>query len=136
MNLHDSSADEADGSSFGERSQRRPGLGRLAITNFENNKTASIDSQACHGKNDKEESRWCGIELRSARKPASNCELCPKTCVGILGSGWKRCAAACSKLKDKGNRYRLRIGTYRVLFVLAGEMIQFYAVKDRKKAYD
>ena len=24
------------------------------------------------------------------------------------------------KLKDKGNRYRLRIGTFRVLFVLAG----------------
>ena len=24
------------------------------------------------------------------------------------------------KLRDKGNRYRLRIGTFRVLFVLAG----------------
>ena len=40
------------------------------------------------------------------------------------------------KLRDKGNRYRLRIGTYRVLFVLAGDMIQVYVVKDRKKAYD
>jgi len=40
------------------------------------------------------------------------------------------------KLRDKGNRYRLRIGTFRVLFVLAGEVIQVYAVKDRKKAYD
>ena len=40
------------------------------------------------------------------------------------------------KLRDKGNRYRLRVGTYRVLFVLAGEAIQVYAVKDRKKAYD
>jgi mRNA-degrading endonuclease RelE of RelBE toxin-antitoxin system len=40
------------------------------------------------------------------------------------------------KLRDKGNRYRLRIGTYRVLFVLAGDVIQVYAVKDRKKAYD
>src|SRR5437762_12217986 len=90
---------------FGELSPRRPGLGRLAITNFENNKTASIDSQACHGKNDKEEFRWCGIELRSARKPASNYELCPKTCVGILGSGWKRGAtisvATCSNLETK-----------------------------------
>ena len=28
------------------------------------------------------------------------------------------------KLRDKGNRYRLRIGTFRVLFVLAGDMIQ------------
>ena len=40
------------------------------------------------------------------------------------------------KLRDKGNRYRLRVGTYRVLFVLAGEAIQVYAVNDRKKAYD
>ena len=40
------------------------------------------------------------------------------------------------KLRDKGNRYRLRIGTFRILFVLAGDVIQVYAVKDRKKAYD
>ena len=29
------------------------------------------------------------------------------------------------KLRDKGNRYRLRIGTFRVLFVLAGDVIKF-----------
>ena len=40
------------------------------------------------------------------------------------------------KLRDKGNRYRLRIGTFRALFVLAGDMIQVYAVKDRKEAYE
>ena len=40
------------------------------------------------------------------------------------------------KLRDKGSRYRLRVGTYRVLFVLAGDVIQGYAVKDRKEAYD
>jgi mRNA-degrading endonuclease RelE of RelBE toxin-antitoxin system len=40
------------------------------------------------------------------------------------------------KLRDKGNRYRLRIGTFRVLFVLAEDMIQVYAVKDRKEAYE
>jgi len=40
------------------------------------------------------------------------------------------------KLRDKGNRYRLRIGTFRVLFVLAGDMIQVYAVKDPKEAYE
>ena len=40
------------------------------------------------------------------------------------------------KLRDKGNRYRLRIGTFRVLFVLAGDVIQVYAVKDRKEGYD
>jgi mRNA-degrading endonuclease RelE of RelBE toxin-antitoxin system len=40
------------------------------------------------------------------------------------------------KLRDKGNRYRLRVGTFRVLFVLAGDAVQVYAVKDRKQAYD
>ena len=40
------------------------------------------------------------------------------------------------KLRDKGNRYRLRIGTFRVLFVLAGDVIQVYAVKNRKEAYE
>jgi mRNA-degrading endonuclease RelE of RelBE toxin-antitoxin system len=41
-----------------------------------------------------------------------------------------------TKLKDRGSRYRLRIGSYRVLFVLAGDEIQVYAVKDRKDAYE
>jgi mRNA-degrading endonuclease RelE of RelBE toxin-antitoxin system len=40
------------------------------------------------------------------------------------------------KLRKKGNRYRLRVGTFRVLFVLAGDVIQVYAVKDRKEAYE
>jgi hypothetical protein len=40
------------------------------------------------------------------------------------------------KLKDKGGRYRLRVGSHRVLFVLAGETIQDYAVKDRREAYE
>ena len=40
------------------------------------------------------------------------------------------------KLKAKGDRYRMRVGTYRVLFVLAGDLIQVYAVKDRKEAYE
>lgn len=40
------------------------------------------------------------------------------------------------KLKDKGSRYRLRVGSHRILFVLAGETIQVYAVKDRKEAYE
>jgi mRNA-degrading endonuclease RelE of RelBE toxin-antitoxin system len=41
-----------------------------------------------------------------------------------------------TKLKDKGNRYRPRVGNYRVLFVLAGDVIQVYSVKDRKVAYE
>ena len=41
-----------------------------------------------------------------------------------------------TKLKAQDNRYRLRVGSYRVLFVLAGNRIQVHAVKDRKEAYD
>jgi mRNA interferase RelE/StbE len=40
------------------------------------------------------------------------------------------------KLQAKGNHYRLRVGNFRVLFVLAGDAIQVYAVKDRKDAYE
>jgi mRNA interferase RelE/StbE len=40
------------------------------------------------------------------------------------------------KLQAKGNAYRLRAGSFRVLFVLAGDSIQVYPVKDRKEAYD
>jgi len=41
-----------------------------------------------------------------------------------------------TKLKAQGNRYRLRVGVYRVLFVLAGDTIEVYGVKDRKEAYE
>ena len=40
------------------------------------------------------------------------------------------------KLETKGNRYRLRIGSHRVLFTLQGDQIAVYAVKDRKEAYE
>lgn len=40
------------------------------------------------------------------------------------------------KLKGQGNRYRLRVGGYRVLFTLARDEIAVYAVKDRKAAYE
>jgi mRNA interferase RelE/StbE len=40
------------------------------------------------------------------------------------------------KLQAKGNQYRLRVGSFRVLFLLAGDTIQVYAVKDRKEAYE
>ncbi len=38
------------------------------------------------------------------------------------------------KLQAKGNYYRLRVGNFRVLFLLARDTIQVYAVKDRKEA--
>ena len=40
------------------------------------------------------------------------------------------------QLQPKGNFYRLRVGNFRVLFLLAGDAIQVYAVKDRKEAYE
>jgi mRNA-degrading endonuclease RelE of RelBE toxin-antitoxin system len=39
------------------------------------------------------------------------------------------------KLAGTENKYRLRVGNHRVLFRLAGNQIQVYAVKDRKEAY-
>jgi len=40
------------------------------------------------------------------------------------------------KLQAKGNQYRLRVGNFRILFLLAGDAIQVYGVKDRKEAYE
>ena len=40
------------------------------------------------------------------------------------------------KLEATKNRYRLRVGTHRVLFTLEGDVIAVYAVKDRKDAYE
>ena len=40
------------------------------------------------------------------------------------------------KLAGAENKYRLRVGNHRVLFRLAGNQIQVYAVKDRKEAYE
>ena len=40
------------------------------------------------------------------------------------------------KLKGDSNRYRLRVGGYRVLFILADGGIEVYAVKNRKDAYE
>jgi len=40
------------------------------------------------------------------------------------------------KLEAMNNRYRLRVGNFRVLFTLDGQRIAVYAVKDRKDAYE
>lgn len=40
------------------------------------------------------------------------------------------------KLNAAGNKYRLRVGKYRVLFRLEGDLIGVYSVKDRKEAYE
>ena len=40
------------------------------------------------------------------------------------------------KLGGGEARYRLRVGSFRVLFTLEQDIIFVYAVKDRKEAYD
>ncbi|MBM3891072.1 MAG: type II toxin-antitoxin system RelE/ParE family toxin [Verrucomicrobia bacterium] len=40
------------------------------------------------------------------------------------------------KLSGTENKYRLRVGDYRVLFRLVGKQIQVYSVKERKEAYE
>ena len=40
------------------------------------------------------------------------------------------------KLEARANRYRLRVGSHRVLFTLEDDRIVVYAVKDRKQAYE
>ena len=39
------------------------------------------------------------------------------------------------KLKGYDNRYRLRVGDYRVMFMLVKNDIQVYDIRDRKDAY-
>jgi len=40
------------------------------------------------------------------------------------------------KLTARTHEYRLRVGSYRVLFTLEGDRIAVYSVKDRKQAYE
>jgi mRNA interferase RelE/StbE len=40
------------------------------------------------------------------------------------------------KLTGRTQEYRLRVGNFRVLFMLEGDTISVYAVKDRKEAYE
>ena len=40
------------------------------------------------------------------------------------------------KLTSRTQEYRLRVGNFRVLFMLESDLISVYAVKDRKEAYE
>jgi len=40
------------------------------------------------------------------------------------------------KLEGSRNHYRLRVGTHRVLFRMDASLIEVYAVKQRKEAYE
>lgn len=40
------------------------------------------------------------------------------------------------KLAARTHEYRLRVRSFRVLFMLEGELVVVYSVKDRKEAYE
>jgi mRNA interferase RelE/StbE len=40
------------------------------------------------------------------------------------------------KLTARTQEYRPRVGNFRVLFILEGDLISVYALKDRKEAYE
>ncbi len=40
------------------------------------------------------------------------------------------------KLTARTHEYRLRVGNFRVLFMLEGDLISVYAVKNRKESYE
>ena len=40
------------------------------------------------------------------------------------------------KLAARTHEYRLRVGGFRVLFMLEGDLIVVYAVKDQRDAYE
>jgi mRNA interferase RelE/StbE len=40
------------------------------------------------------------------------------------------------KLEGQGSHYRLRVGTYRILFIINGGNIEVYTVKPRKNVYE
>ena len=40
------------------------------------------------------------------------------------------------KLSGRHHEYRLRVGRYRILFTLEGDLISVYAVRHRKEAYE
>ncbi len=40
------------------------------------------------------------------------------------------------KLTARTREYRLRVGSFRVLFLLEGDLISVYGVKDRREAYE
>lgn len=40
------------------------------------------------------------------------------------------------KLAARSHEYRMRAGRFRILFLLEGDLISVYAVKDRKEAYE
>jgi mRNA interferase RelE/StbE len=40
------------------------------------------------------------------------------------------------KLSGRAHEYRLRVGNFRILFMLEADLIVVYSVKDRKEAYE
>jgi mRNA interferase RelE/StbE len=75
----------------------------------------------------KEEARW---QLRALSK--KQWRLIGKR-LDILQTDLK---GDVKKLSARHHEYRLRVGQYRILFMLEGDLISVYAVRHRKEAYE
>ncbi len=69
-------------------------------------------------------------QLRALPKPIR------KNIGGRLDALLKDFSGDVKKLTGREQKYRLRVGSYRILFRLEGQTIFVYAVKQRKDAYE
>jgi mRNA interferase RelE/StbE len=78
-------------------------------------------------------------ELRFSEDAREQLRALPKAIRQRIGASLTRMQTDLSgdvkKLTGPESMYRLRVGSYRVLFRLEGNAIAVYAVKDRKDAY-
>ena len=81
----------------------------------------------------------CGTTLFWTTRHWTSCGIHPKVVRRQIGRRLETLAESfqgdVKKLEGQKNRYRLRVGSYRVLFRLDGPVIHVYAVKQRKEAY-
>jgi mRNA interferase RelE/StbE len=74
-------------------------------------------------------------ELKFSEDAREQLRALPKAIRQRIGLNLTRMQADLSGDVSRESMYRLRVGSYRVLFRLEGKAIVVYAVKDRKDAY-
>jgi mRNA interferase RelE/StbE len=79
------------------------------------------------------------FEIEISEEARSQLQALPKSARQNIGHRLTRLQEGFSgdvkKLAARDAAYRLRVGSYRVLFKLDGNVIRVYSVKDRKDAY-
>src|SRR5277367_4479494 len=83
---------------------------------------------------------WCVTELKSVRKHGNSCGRFPRMTGAKSAGEWRKCVKTCVVMWSSFMRRVIFTGcaleNFRVLFLLAGDIIQVYAVKDRKETYE